>query len=92
MRIIDYKEKQTGHISATSTLSLTELFFTVVCILLRISLLLNYVYRLRTLLLFIILFFTLHVSTSAGHLHVFYIYHTISALCVHSLLLVPSCH
>jgi hypothetical protein len=57
----------------------------------RCSHLLNYVYHLCNLL-FIILFSTLHVSTSAGHLQMFYIYHTIAVLCIHSLFLVPSCH
>jgi hypothetical protein len=47
----------------------------------------EFFYCLRTFFLLIILFFTLHVSTSAGHLQVFYIYHTIAALCVHSLFL-----
>jgi hypothetical protein len=36
--------------------------------------------RLRTLFLFIVLFSTLHVSTSAGHHQVFHIYHTTTVL------------
>jgi hypothetical protein len=39
--------------------------------------LLNYVYRLRKLFLFIVLFSTLHVSTSAGHHQVFHTYITL---------------
>jgi hypothetical protein len=35
---------------------------------------------------------TLHVSTSAGHLQVFHIYHFTTVLRAHSHLLVPSCH
>jgi hypothetical protein len=52
----------------------------------------NLCYRLRTLFLFIVLFSTLHFSTSAGHPQVFHIYHTTPVLRAHSLLLVPSRH
>jgi hypothetical protein len=37
----------------------------------------NYIFRLCKLLLFITLFFPLHISTSAGHLQVFYIHFTL---------------
>jgi hypothetical protein len=40
----------------------------------------NLCYRLHTLFLFIVLFSTLHVSTSAGHHQVFHIYHTTTVL------------
>jgi hypothetical protein len=52
----------------------------------------NLCYHLHTLVLFIVLFSTLHVSTSAGHPQVFHIYHTTTVLRAHSLLLVPSRH
>jgi hypothetical protein len=56
----------------------SDVIWTVAGLELDKRLILNYVYRLRTFLLFVILFFILHVSTSAGHLQVFYIYLTIS--------------
>jgi hypothetical protein len=40
----------------------------------------NLCYHLSTLFLFIVLFSTLHVSTSAGHRQVFHIYHTTTVL------------
>jgi positive regulator of sigma E activity len=46
-----------------------------------LEIVINLCYRLRTLFLFIVLFSTLHVSTSVGHHQVFHIYHTTTVLC-----------